>query len=44
MTMKQTPAHAVVNRDLLALMPVTARRVVEVGCMHESRHSRLPDR
>lgn len=34
MTMKQTPAHAVVNRDLLALMPVTARRVVEVGCMH----------
>ncbi len=33
-TMKQTPAHAVVNRDLLALMPTTARRVVEVGCMH----------
>ncbi|MDO9093340.1 MAG: class I SAM-dependent methyltransferase [Rubrivivax sp.] len=32
--MKQTPAHAVVNRDLLALMPTTARRVVEVGCMH----------
>ncbi len=32
--MKQTPAHMVVNRDLLALMPPTARRVVEVGCMH----------
>jgi SAM-dependent methyltransferase len=32
--MKQTPAHSVVNRDLLALMPRTARRVVEVGCMH----------
>ena len=33
-TMKQTPAHSVVNRDLLALMPPSARRVVEVGCMH----------
>lgn len=32
--MAQTPAHSVVNRDLLALMPTTARRVVEVGCMH----------
>ena len=32
--MKQTPAHSVVNRDLLALMPQGARRVVEVGCMH----------
>lgn len=32
--MKQTPAHAVVNRDLLGLMPTSARRVVEVGCMH----------
>ena len=32
--MKQTPAHAVVNHDLLAMMPTTARRVVEVGCMH----------
>ena len=32
--MKQTPAHAVVNRDLLGLMPPGARRVVEVGCMH----------
>ena len=32
--MKQTPAHEVVNRDLLALMPLDARRVVEVGCMH----------
>ena len=34
MTMKQTPAHTVVNHDLLGLMPPTARRVVEVGCMH----------
>ncbi len=33
-TMKQTPAHEVVNQDLLALMPAGARRVVEVGCMH----------
>ena len=32
--MKQTPAHAVVNHDLLAQMPANARRVVEVGCMH----------
>jgi SAM-dependent methyltransferase len=32
--MKQTPAHSIVNHDLLALMPRSARRVVEVGCMH----------
>lgn len=32
--MKQTPAHVTVNRDLLALLPNNARRVVEVGCMH----------
>lgn len=32
--MPQTPAHSVVNRDLLALMPKSASRVVEVGCMH----------
>lgn len=32
--MKQTPAHATVNTDLLAMVPTTARRVVEVGCMH----------
>ena len=32
--MKQTPAHQVANRDLLALMPRGARHVVEVGCMH----------
>ena len=32
-TMAQTPAHMVVNHDLLALMPDSARRVVEVGCM-----------
>ena len=32
--MKQTPAHSIVNQDLLALMPAHATRVVEVGCMH----------
>ena len=32
--MKQTPAHQIANRDLLALMPQGARHVVEVGCMH----------
>ena len=32
--MKQTPAHRVVNQDLLALMPPAAAHVVEVGCMH----------
>ena len=32
--MKQTPAHDTVNYDLLNLIPVTARRIVEVGCMH----------
>lgn len=31
--MNQTPAHDNVNSDLLALMPPSARRVVEVGCM-----------
>lgn len=30
--MEQTPAHENHNPDLLALMPTTARRVVEVGC------------
>lgn len=32
--MKQTPAHNVVNHDLLALIPPSSRRIVEVGCMH----------
>ena len=32
--MNQTPAHSIVNQDLLDLIPATARRVVEVGCMH----------
>lgn len=30
--MQQTPAHENHNPDLLLLMPVSARRVVEVGC------------
>ena len=32
--MGQTPAHTAVNMDVLALIPPTARRIVEVGCMH----------
>lgn len=32
--MKQTPAHSIVNADLLGMIPPQARRVVEVGCMH----------
>lgn len=32
--MKQTPAHGVVNRELMAMIPDAARHVVEVGCMH----------
>lgn len=32
--MKQTPAHTVVNRELLAWIPPDSRHVVEVGCMH----------
>lgn len=30
--MHQTPAHDNVNLDLLALIPLTTRRVVEIGC------------
>lgn len=30
---KSTPAHNVVNTDLMALIPPHARRIVEVGCM-----------
>jgi len=33
-TMKQTPAHDMVNYDLLSLIPLNARSIVEVGCMH----------
>ena len=32
--MHQTPAHSVVNQDLLRLIPDNTRRVIEVGCMH----------
>lgn len=31
--MKQTPAHDVINQELLSLVPAQARRIVEVGCM-----------
>ncbi len=31
--MKQTPAHSMVNNELLAMVPATTRRIVEVGCM-----------
>lgn len=33
-TMKQTPAHNIVNIDLMHMIPTDARRIVEVGCMH----------
>lgn len=32
--MKQTPAHNVVNAELLSMIPANCRRIVEVGCMH----------
>jgi SAM-dependent methyltransferase len=32
--MKQTPAHNVVNHELLSFIPANCRRVVEIGCMH----------
>lgn len=32
--MKQTPAHNIVNNELMSLIPADARRIVEVGCMH----------
>ncbi len=32
--MKQTPAHSIVNNDLLNLIPSNSRRIIEVGCMH----------
>ncbi|HEX4768849.1 MAG TPA: class I SAM-dependent methyltransferase [Lichenihabitans sp.] len=31
--MKQTPAYDIANDDLLSLVPVAARRVIDVGCM-----------
>jgi SAM-dependent methyltransferase len=35
-TMKQTPAHDLYNDTILALMPATLRKVLEVGCMRGS--------
>ena len=32
--LKSTPAHNIVNTDLMRLIPAGARRIVEVGCMH----------
>ncbi len=31
---RSTPAHSVVNAELLSLIPPRSRRIVEVGCMH----------
>ncbi|MFZ2649623.1 MAG: class I SAM-dependent methyltransferase [Burkholderiaceae bacterium] len=31
---KSTPAHMLVNDELLALIPLSSRRIVDVGCMH----------
>jgi 2-polyprenyl-3-methyl-5-hydroxy-6-metoxy-1,4-benzoquinol methylase len=31
---QSTPAHSVVNNELLSLIPTGSRRIVEVGCMH----------
>jgi 2-polyprenyl-3-methyl-5-hydroxy-6-metoxy-1,4-benzoquinol methylase len=35
-SMKQTPAHDLYNDTILALMPPTLKRVLEVGCMRGS--------
>lgn len=32
--MKQTPAHDLINNELMAMIPAGARRIVDVGCMH----------
>ncbi|MDD2768790.1 MAG: class I SAM-dependent methyltransferase [Methylococcus sp.] len=31
-TMQQTPAHERHNSDLLAVLPIGAKRIIEVGC------------
>ena len=36
MNMKQTPAHDLYNETILALMPTTLRKILEVGCMRGS--------
>lgn len=32
--MKQTPAHNLINNELMAMIPAGTRRIVDVGCMH----------
>lgn len=34
--MKQTPAHDLVNPELMSMIPPQSRRIVDVGCMHGS--------
>ncbi|MGE0311694.1 MAG: class I SAM-dependent methyltransferase [Lautropia sp.] len=34
--MKQTPAHDLINPDLMAMIPPETRRIVDVGCMQGS--------
>jgi trans-aconitate methyltransferase len=34
--MQQTPAHDLINKDLMALIPPSTRRIVDVGCMKGS--------
>lgn len=34
--MQQTPAHDLINPELMAMIPASARRIVDVGCMKGS--------
>ncbi|MDD2545794.1 MAG: glycosyltransferase [Burkholderiaceae bacterium] len=44
LAMKQTPAHELINPELLALVPASTRRVVDVGCMHGQMALALKER